>query len=219
MCGGEGSWGGGAGTLSPADVGLAGGCGGGGGKTSVTSINQINSTVSSVPAKELMFQFAIDPLQPRVFNLKSTDTLLSGHFFPGDVLNIIWNINLYYSDNSTFGASEKYLYDAKVYLSNDRTLDQAGDLKLFSSECSIPGTAAYSCTENASFQCVYAMDNLNTFSCTSIPINKEKGFKDVVVDSSTFLTSIPKSANIIIKNCLKDNPDKCINVSVTIQLN
>lgn len=193
-------------------------CGGGGGGTAATPDSPPPSSSSAAP-KTLKFSFAEAPLQPRVFNLKSTDPTQDNWFYPGDTINLVWDADLFYSDGSSIGAGEKYTYDSKVYLSADDSIQEDIDVKLFEIECAIPSNSEYSCTDNASFQCVYAKDNLNKFSCTSIPLNKQHGIKDIEVDTTTFLTQIPVTKNIVIKNCIKEKPELCITKALSINLN
>lgn len=192
-------------------------CGGGGGAKATPNTSHPSS--SSAQSKTLTFSFADAPLQPRAFNLKSTDTTQDNWFYPGDAISIVWDADLFYSDGSSIEAGEKYTYDSKVYLSADDSIQEDIDIKLFEIKCAIPASSEYSCTDNASFQCVYAKDNLNKFSCTSIPLNKQYGIKDLEVDTTMFLTQIPVTTNIIIKNCIKEKPDLCLTKAVPINLN
>src|SRR5690606_39132989 len=126
---------------------------------------------------------------------------------------------LFYSNNSTIRIGEQFLYDADIYLSVDETLQASKDLKLFSIECSFPSTVKHACGESASFQCVYAKDNQSTISCTSIPLNREKGIVDFTVDTGMFLDAIPKPVNVLFRACLRDQPEKCAESSYPMQLN
>jgi hypothetical protein len=193
------------------------GCGGGSGKKSTLDTNI--STSSAALARELMFEFAASPLQPKSFNLKSTDPAQNNWFYPGDRISLVWDVDIFYSDGSIFTANEKYTYDADVYLSMDEQIEIDKDLKLFSIQCAVPGNSSYSCTDLASFQCIYAVDNLNNFSCTSIPLDKPLGIKDSVVDASAYLTKIPVKTNLLIKNCLREASKKCITKALPIELN
>lgn len=193
------------------------GGGGGGGTTPLPDSNIASS--SSAPAKVLQFGFAGAPLQPRVFNLKSTESTQDHWFYPGDTISLVWDVDLHYSDGSSIGATEKYTYQSQVYLSADDEIQEDLDLKLFEIECAVPSNSNYSCTDNASFQCVYADDNLNKFSCTSIPINKLYGITNVEVDSSNFIKQIPTKLNAVVKNCLIEKPDMCITKSMPLELN
>lgn len=191
--------------------------GGGGGSSSGTTQNPTN--LNPVEPPELVFEYASEPLHPRAFNLAASTTGEENQFYPGDTISLIWDVDIYYTDNSTIGFGEQYLYDAEVYLSADDEIQGEVDLKLFSIECSIPSTSAHACGDAASFQCVYAEDNENTISCTSIPLGKPKGFADLAVDTTVFLDVIPKVANVIFRACLKDEPDMCTEAIYPIQLN
>lgn len=192
-------------------------CGGGGGSSSGGAQSTGNST--AVEAADLVFEFAEDPLHPRAFNLASSTKQDENQFYPGDTISLIWDVDIYYTDNSTIGFDEQYLYDADVYLSADDVFQGAEDLKLFSIECSLPSTSQHACGDTASFQCVYAENNQNTISCTSIPLGKEQGFTDLTVDTTEFLDAIPKTANVIFQACLRDDPDLCTEAIFPIQLN
>lgn len=188
-------------------------CGGGGGGNSSGT-----SQPSNLNPAELVFEFAPDPMHPKAFNLAASSREEENQFYPGDTLSLIWNVDIYYTDNSTIGAGEQYLYDAGVYLSSDDVL-QDDDLKLFTIECSLPSTTQHACSDTASFQCVYAKDNQNTVSCMSIPLDKQEGFKDLTVDTTMFLDAIPKAANVIFQACLRDDPEECTEAIYPIQLN
>lgn len=191
-------------------------CGGGGGSS--TGGAQAPSNLNPIVPPDLVFEFAPEPMHPKVFNLAVSSGEEDNHFSPGDTVSLIWNVDIYYTNNTTIGAGERYLYDANVYLSTDAQV-QDEDLKLFSIECSFPGTAQHACADSASIQCVYAPNNQNTLSCTSIPLNKLHGFKDLSVDSSSWLDLIPKTANVIFQACLREEPKECAEAFYPIQLN
>lgn len=199
-------------------ISLLSGCGGGGGSSSGGTTQPTNPGTNPDDSKQLVFEYAAQPLHPRAFNLSASSGEPENHFSPGDTLSLIWDIDMYYSDSTTLDEGERHLYDANVYLSTDDQI-QDEDLKLFNIECSVPATSQHSCSDVASFQCVYAMDNNNTMSCTSIPLSRPLGITDEVVDTSTWLATIPREANVIFQACLKDDPDKCVSATYPIQLN
>ena len=177
-------------------------CGGGG---SSSGAAQTTENTVKEPAK-LVFEFAKAPLEPIAFNLSADRGEPDNHFDPGDTLNITWNVTLYKSDNSGL-ENKQYLYDAKVYLSRDFELQPEEDLEIIASECSMGVDYQHSCVFSGSFKCVYAPDNQNQMSCTSIPLGMPYGLKDYIVDMSAFLDTIPKSAVVIFKACLQGEPD------------
>ena len=192
-------------------------CGGGGGGSSSNGL-QTPSNLNPSEPPELVFEFAPEPMHPKAFNLAASSGEEENHFSPGDTVSLIWNLDIYYTDNTTIGAGEQYLYDAKVYLSTDDQV-QEEDLKLFTIECSLPGTTQHACADTATYQCIYAQDNQSTLSCTSIPLNKLHGFTDLSVDTSSWLDVIPKAANVIFQACLRDEPETCTEAVYPIQLN
>lgn len=123
-------------------------CGGGGaGSSSSDGTNGGNDN------PDLVFEFAGSPLHARVFNLASFSAETENHFNPGETISLIWDMDLYFSgDNPFLGLLDQYLYDSSVYLSNDTSLDEATDLKLFTVECSYPMTLDHACGETAHFQ-------------------------------------------------------------------
>ncbi|MBL4901013.1 MAG: hypothetical protein JKX76_15505 [Colwellia sp.] len=201
-------------------VSLVSACGGGGGSSSGgPSSAGLGAGGSDSGSTELILEYASEPLQPRLFNLGTANSDFENHFSPGETLNITWNMELYYSDNSSIGLGEQHLYDASVYLSFDDNLQEALDLKLFDIECSIPGTSTHSCSNFGSFQCVYALDNANTISCLSIPLDKEVAITEPTVDTTDFLDSIPKSVSMILKACLREAPSTCTEETLPVQFN
>lgn len=189
---------------------------GGGGAGSATDAN--NGTVDD-GNPDLIFEFAAQPLHARVFNLASFSAETENHFNPGETISLIWDKDLYFSgDNPFLGLLDQYLYDSSVYLSNDTALDEGTDLKLFTVECSYPMTLDHACGETAHFQCLYAKDNANTISCTSIPLGRINGFMDIIVDTTTFLDVIPKDAHVIIKSCLREDPSNCAEANYPLKL-
>jgi len=187
---------------------------GGGGADSTTGGNDGDGV-----NPELIFEFAAPPLHARVFNLASFSSDTENHFNPGETISLIWNKDLYFSgDNPFLGLLDQYLYDSSVYLSNDTALDEGTDLKLFTVECSYPMTLDHACGETAHFQCLYAKDNANTISCTSIPLGRINGFMDIIVDTTTFLGVIPKDAHVIIKSCLREDPSNCAEANYPLKL-
>ena len=188
-------------------------CGGGG---SGSTPSNTNSNLDDNP--DLIFEFAAPPLHPRVFNLASFSAETENHFNPGETISLIYDTDLYFSDEPFLGLLDQYLYDTDVYLSNDTTLDAGTDLKLFSVECSYPMSLEHACGETAHFQCLYAKDNANTISCTSIPLGRTKGFMDVIVDTTTFIDVIPKDAHVIIKSCLREDPSNCAEANYPLKL-
>ena len=187
-------------------------CGGGG----VGSTTGGNDGGADNP--ELIFEFAAPPLHARVFNLASFSADTENHFNPGETISLIWDKDLYFSDEPFLGLLDQYLYDSSVYLSNDTVLSEATDLKLFTVECSFPMTLEHACGETAHFQCLYAKDNANTISCTSIPLGRTKGFIDIIVDTAPFLDVVPKDAQVIIKSCLREDPSNCTEANYPLKL-
>lgn len=167
--------------------------------------------------KVLILEFMPPPLEPIAFNLVAGQDEPKNHFSPGDTIYISWNTFLHYSDNTD--VEETMLYDAEVYLSDDEEIQTDVDLQLFSIECSYPETTNHACGYYGSIQCVYAEDNSNVISCTSVPFNKSLGISDLAVDSTSFIDAIPKVTNVLYRLCLRDYPENCAVSSVTIQLN
>lgn len=189
-------------------------CGGGGAGSSSS-----DGTNGGDDNPDLIFEFAGPPLHARVFNLASFSAETENHFNPGETISLIWDMDLYFSgDNPFLGLLDQYLYDSSVYLSNDTSLDEATDLKLFDVECSYPISLEHACGETAHFQCLYAKDNANTISCTSIPLGRTKGFIDIIVDTTTFLDVVPKDAHVIIKSCLREDPSNCAEANYPLKL-
>ncbi|MCG8611989.1 MAG: hypothetical protein MI864_15800 [Pseudomonadales bacterium] len=193
-------------------------CGGGGGDSS-SGEQQSTGNPDLPETRKLVFKFAENPLHPRAFNLAASTRQEENEFYPGDTISLIWDVDIYYTDNSTIGFGEQYLYDAEVYLSADDAFQETEDLKLFSIECSLPFTSQHACGDAASFQCVYAEDNQNIISCSSIPLGKEQGFSGLAVDTTEFLDVVLKPANVIFQACLRDEPDLCTEAIYPIQLN
>lgn len=186
-------------------------CGGGGG-------GQTDPIVDSEElGPALVLAFEEDPLGPDVFNIAATDESLEQDFNPGEQVRISWLMTLGYSDDTDLELGESHLYDASVYLSVDETIDEL-DLELFTLECSFPETENHACGRFASFVSVYAPNNDNVFSTSSIPLGKSIGITDFEIDSTAFLDFIPKAANVIISACLRDEPEKCDTFSTGVTL-
>lgn len=196
-------------------IGCNGGGSGGGGAAPGTNGGQGGGV-----GPELVIEFREAPLDPKVFNLLSNDRSTENHFNPEEKLSITWMTTVKYSDDTTLGVNQRELYQAKVYLSDNDIIEIDNDLELFTIQCSFPmaSGADYGCSEFASFESVYAKDNLNQFSTTSIPLNKPEGIQNHVVDATDFLDIIPKDANVIIETCLISEPDNCAEASVAIEL-
>jgi hypothetical protein len=196
-----------------------GGGGGGGGGNNVDPANDYSGEDGSQSPEdpELVFQFSNAPLTPKVFNLSPLSSA-DNHFNPGDTVNMFWNVDIYYSDNSSISSTEHYTYDGTVFLSEDTNIHD-DDLTLFSIECALPGSPDDACSNNASFQCTYAANNENTMACTSIPLNKTNGFSDLSIDTSEWLDTVPKSGFVIFQACLHDESADCVEFSYPIQLN
>lgn len=186
-------------------------CGGGGGGSS-------DSQAPRESEPELVFEYAPAPLHPKAFNMAASTGEPEHHFAPGETLSLITNVDIYYSDNSAIAPGEQFLYDTSIYLSTDDQIQET-DLRLFTIECSMPGTSVHACGETSHFRCVYAHDNANTMRCTSIPLSRTYGFTDLSVDTSAWLDTVPKAANVIFHACLRDQPDLCTDVAYPIQLN
>lgn len=169
---------------------------------------------------ELLVNYKTFPLEPKVFNVGASFGE-ENHFHPNDTISITWNMEIYYSDNTPISFEDEYIYDSSVYLSDDETIELDQDTKLFDIACFYPNEASseYACGEFAHFKCKYAENNLNQASCTSIPLDQPNGIKDSVVDITGFLNIIPKTANVIIKSCLRDDPLVCVESAMPIQLN
>ena len=188
-------------------------CGGGGAGSSST-----DGTNGGDDNPDLIFEFAAPPLHARVFNLASFSADTENHFNPGETISLIWDKDLYFSDEPFLGLLDQYLYDSSVYLSNDTVIDEATDLKLFSVECSYPMSLEHACGETAHFQCLYAKDNANAISCTSIPLARTNGFMDIIVDTTTFIDVVPKDVHVIIKSCLREDPSNCAEANYPLKL-
>jgi len=188
-------------------------CGGGGSGDTPGS----GTTQTTPEPKELVYKFKDAPFEPELYNLGAPSGEESV-FDPGDIIHLTWKVDIYYSDNSSTGFGESYLYDTSVYLSDDNQLQEASDLKLFDIECSFPTTSEHACGNDAYFQCKYAEGNANEVKCTSIPLDKTKGIKNLAVDTTVWLTAIPKDAFLIAKACLRDIPDMCIQTELPLQL-
>jgi len=189
------------------------GCGGGGGSS--PSQEEPDNT-----EPELVVSYKSSPLEPKVFNISGAIGE-ENHFQPGDNISITMNMEMYYSDNTSISSEEEYVYDSSVYLSDDDTIQVDQDIKLFDIACFYPNEASsdYACGTSAHFQCKYADNNQNQVSCTSIPTAQPNGITDEVVDITGFLNLIPKTANIIIKSCLRVDPLVCDQAAMPIQLN
>jgi len=166
----------------------------------------------------LIFAYATAPLQPVAVNLFSPDGVEENSFVPGDTITLMYFMTAQFSDGAFTGLGDQYLYDTSIYFSNDTTLDPGTDLKLFTVECSLPRLNQYVCGENASFSCVYAKDNANTLTCSSIDFPVPTAFKEVVIDTTEFLDAIPKDAHVIFKACLREDPTNCAQADYPIQL-
>lgn len=192
-------------------------CGGSGSSQDTVQIGTDEGNTGT--DRKMIFEYASSPLHPRAFNLGAITAGQENEFKPGDTISLVWNMGIYYSDNTTIGADVIYLYDSEVYISSDDILQTDVDLNLFSVECSLPMMSEHACGEFASFQCVYAEDNLNNISCSSIPLNRELGITDHTVDTTPFIDAIPKIANLIFRSCLRAIPEQCVEAVYPIQLN
>ena len=188
---------------------------GGGSDSSVGTQNEDVSPGSEEP--ELVLAFDAEPLEPNVFNIAATEESLERDFNPGEQIRTSWFMTLGYSDGSELAEGEAHLYDASVYLSDDEVIDEL-DLKLLSIECSFPETSEHACGRFASFITTYSPNNENIFSTTSIPLSKSLGITDHQVDSTLFLDTIPKEANLIISVCLREETEKCDTFNIGISL-
>jgi hypothetical protein len=189
-------------------------CGGGGGGGAPAPTPETPSDTSP----DIVFKFAAEPLHPRAFNMGIPLGDEENHFYPGDTISLVWDARITYDDNSSISYGEQHIYDAEVFLSNDTELNPDEDIPLFVTECAFPNDSQHSCGYSAHFRCVYAKDNQNNVSCTSLPLNRPLGFADYMVDISSFLDVIPKTATIIFHACLQDEPDTCTEASYPIML-
>lgn len=210
--------------LSASLVGCGGGGSGGGSSTTATAASVETPEITEDGAEELIFEFQSAPLEPKVFNLGAGSGAPENHFSPGDSISLVWNTAIFFSKDgavtASSGVKKDYIYDGLAYLSADDTIQTDQDLLLFDFDCSIPGDPAVNaCTSAASYRCIYAENNNNTISCTSYPLGKTGGLLDVTVDTTAFLDVIPKTANIIVNVCLREDSEKCDEVSIPLQLN
>lgn len=164
---------------------------------------------------ELIFEFDAPPLHAKIFNI-SAPSGTDNHFHPGDNITIFWHKKLYFSDGSSRGLLDQYLYDSSVYLSNNANLEETTDLKLFTAVCSIPSSTTYECSEWGNFTCLYAENNQNTISCQTTAHNT--GVTVTTVDTSTFIDMLPKDVHIIIKSCLREDPSNCTEANSPLKL-
>ncbi len=98
-------------------------------------------------------------------------------------------------------------YIVEIYMSSDTALGN-GDVKIFGQNCGSLSTL-YNCGSTASFNCRFGSSN--NISCGVISsINPEK-------DLTTFLDTIPKSANLLLLGC-NSLLTSCKTTSVAIEL-
>lgn len=168
-------------------------------------------------SQDLVLAFDPSPLEPNVFNIAAREKSLEHDFNPGEAIRSSWFMSIQHADGSLLKEGESYLFDAAIYLSDDALID-TNDLKLFSIVCRFPETVGSPCGNFGSFITVYAPDNSNTFSTTSIPLEVSGGLTDFTVDSSEFLDEIPKATNLIFNACLQEQSDVCDQHIVGINL-
>jgi hypothetical protein len=208
-------------------------CVGGGGSGGTSGSVDVQEQNNNEP--ELKIDFSSTKTEPKVFNPRAFGSAEKNHFDPEDVIQMQYNISIYYTTNSEVDDADEgqqllnelleadtadgpILFDTTVYLSSDRSVD--GDsLKLFSTECGYPVSQQHACGEDSSFYCTYAEDNQNTLNCLSTPTDREKSFENLIIDTTPFLTTIPKTANVIYQACLREEPEKCVESVLPIQLN
>ena len=112
--------------------------------------------------------------------------------------------------------SEERRYTAKIYLSDNTTVDD-NDLQIAELLCEA-GNNGFACNSAENIKCSYLTNGNNVITCNSVNYQGEQALINNVTSIGEYIDVLPKLTNIVVRSCLDLEPSKCFTNSKALTL-